>query len=391
MKRKLIGWIKKNTVLYTIYRVFMKAFLQILKLFASVDSHKAFFVSFNGSRYDDSPRAVYEYMLQDSQMKEYRFVWAFRNPEQYKIPKGKKVRFDSFSYIWESITAGIWVTNVSVERGFQYKKKETFYVNTWHGTPLKKLGEESRYLKTEKHRESTKADLYCAQSQYDAEIFCKLFDTELSHMLICDLPRNDVLLGYSERQKNAIRKKLGIPEKKKVLLYMPTFREYWKNADGAYNMYLPFDLKEWQNTLGSEYVILVRFHYLVERDLELENTDGIISVTNYPKLADLYIIADLLIGDYSSAYFDYVVTEKPFLCFAYDRQEYEEKRGLYFPLEGLLCPVTETQEELLKAIKNFDYEAGMERAKQFKRKFAPYAGHATEKVVEQIKYINFKK
>ena len=363
----------------------MNLFLNILRIIAPVDRKKIFFVSFNGTRYDDSPRAIYEAMLQDLQFESFRFVWAFQEPEKYVIAKGKKVGFDAFSYFWESITAGIWVTNVSVERGFCYKKPSTLYINTWHGTPLKRMGKSEVHVETERKREFSKADLYCAQSSYDADIFCDLFHTDLSHMLICDLPRNDELLRYTKEQKSEIRQKLGILQDKKILLYMPTFREYWRNSEGAFDMYLPYDFRKWQEQLGEDYVILVRFHYLVEQDLKIENTDTVFSVTKYPKLADLYAIADILIGDYSSAYFDYAVTEKPFLCFAYDRAEYERKRGLYFPLEELLCPIVETEDALLETLKDFDYEMGVEHAKAFKCRFAPNAGRATQRVIEQIR------
>lgn len=382
MRKWLVTYIKNNKISYKIFIFVSRIIINVLRFIFPVNSKKIFFLSFSGKRYDDSPRMIYEKMICDPEFKDYEYVWGFVTPSDFDIPKGRKVKFNSLFYILESLTASIWITNVSIERGVPYKNSQTIYVNTWHGTPLKVIGQN---LDRKNIIKSSTPDIICAQSKYDANIFCDFFKVNSSKIIIKDLPRNDAINQYADKQKNAIKERLNIPDNRKLILYMPTYREYWKFEDGSYDMNLPIDFGKWDGMLSSEYIVLVRLHYLVEKVINVKKYNSIVSVSDYPVLSDLYAISDLLISDYSSAYFDYSLTEKPFICFAYDRKEYEEKRGVYFPLEDLGCPIVYDEDSLLYLLLHFDYTKGKDISKRFKDIFAPNAGHATEAVIEEIK------
>ena len=93
----------------------------------------------------------------------------------------------------------------------------------------------------------------------------------------------------------------------------------------------------------------------------------------------------MMISDYSSTYFDYSILNRPMLCFAYDKNEYEENRGLYLDLEkDLPCNVCRTEDEVIAEILNLDVADAVERVESFHMKYAPYAGYASQQVVDAI-------
>ena len=202
--------------------------------------------------------------------------------------------------------------------------------------------------------------------------------------MLSDYPRNDDLLTYTKEETSEIKKGLGVPEDKKVILYMPTYRAFTK--DKKNNLYVapPIDLQYWKKTLGSQYVVLFRLHYLVERQLDIPNDGFSYSVTKYPKLNDLYAIADILISDYSSAFFDYSILERPMLCFPYDEKDYIKYTGLYMELGKLPCKIAENEKDLVAALTQIDYKKESERVAKFKMEYAPKAGCAGDIVIKEI-------
>lgn len=181
---------------------------------------------------------------------------------------------------------------------------------------------------------------------------------------------------------------LGISSLKKIILYAPTFREYSRDKFNACYLKPPIDIEKWKKTLGGGYIILFRAHYEVINVLGIRDDDFIKNVSSYPCLNDLIAISDMLISDYSSIYFDYSITEKPMLCFAYDYEEYSEKRGLYLSLHDIMpCNVNLDENSLLEEITRMDIDEYTNKTKIFKNRFAPNAGNATNIVIDKLKEI----
>lgn len=382
LKRTVIKVIKNSSAMYKLYTEIFNWALRIGSCFVPVQK-KILFTSFNGDRYDDSPRVLYEKMIRMPEFAEYDFVWAFRKPDEFEIPIGRKIGFDSFSYYKEAMTSKIWITNVSIERGLHFKRKETIYVNTWHGTPLKKLNDPAT-----KHAFDD-VDVFCVQNDYSEKIMAPLYKLKNDAVLLSDYPRNDGLLTYTKADVLEIKKELGIPEDKIVILYMPTYRAFTK--DKKNNLYVapPINLQYWKKALGNQYVVLFRLHYLVEKQLDIPNDGFSYSVTKYPKLNDLYAVADILISDYSSVFFDYSILERPMLCFPYDKKDYIKYTGLYMGLEKLPCKIAENEKDLVAALTQIDYKKESERVAEFKKEYAPKAGCAGDIVIKEvIKQIN---
>ena len=356
------------------------------------NSHKLIFSAFGGRKFDDSPRAIYEEMMKMQEFDDWIFVWAFVDPDEIEIPRGRKVKIDTISFFLELLSAKVWISNSGIDRGIGISKKSVIKVETWHGSPLKKIaGEENtnsmiRYMR-EECKIPDKETIRCAQSEYDKEILARVMHSSKEAFIMSGLPRNDSLFNYSDVDCKRIKRHLNIPFDKKVLLYIPTYREYIVNEKNETFLELPINFKMWKETLKDKYILLVRAHYAVIASMNIEQNDFVLDVSSYPYINDLYAISDIMISDYSSAYFDYSILDRPILCFAYDLDEYMEKRGLYYKLEEILpCRIDKTENELLDSIKHIDPEESSREVRRFHNKFNVYdKGYASISVINAIK------
>ena len=382
MKQKFVNFLKYNKIAYEIYYRVMSFCINVLKIFIKTDENLILFNSFAGRKYDDSPKAIYEMMRKDSRYNNYRLVWAFHHPEKYDIQW--KIKTDGFKYFVTALSARVWITNSSVERGLNFVGKNTLYFNTWHGTPMKKMGidinigNSSFGSKGENH-----FDIMMSQGDYETDIFCKAFGISKNRFLEAGIPRNDILANHTEAQRQLIRSKLGLREEQRVILYCPTFREYEKDDNLGVVMAPPINLKKWEQLLGSEYILLIRAHYEVSKVMNIEDNLFVRNMTEYPELNDLYIAADILVSDYSSVFFDYSITGKTMLHFCYDYEIYSSKRGMYFDVRDYLSGGT-TEEELIKCIKELTPEVEKDKTKAFRDKYIKYYGQATQTAVDFI-------
>ncbi|QHS24532.1 CDP-glycerol glycerophosphotransferase family protein [Virgibacillus sp. MSP4-1] len=374
-------------------KLFRLIFLLSSKL--PVKNNLVIFESFHGKQYSDSPKAIYEHM------KKYHsanLVWSVDRRytqlfEQWSIPY--MVRFTP-KWFFYFPRAKYWVNNVRFPKWFP-KPKKTTYVQTWHGTPLKKLGVDIKDVKmpgtsTETYHnnfvsEAKKWDILVSPNSYSTEIFKSAFQYN-GKIAETGYPRNDFLYNYSERDVQTVRNKLNIPKDKKVILYTPTWRDNNYYSVGRYKFDIQLNLDLMKDSLGENYVVLVRMHYLVADRIDKNKYgDFVIDVSKYPDISDLYIISDLLITDYSSTFFDFANLKRPILFFAYDLEEYkDELRGFYFDfLNQAPGPIVKTTEELIRKIKLLDEEnpVNSEAFSKFHNKFCSLEdGTSAQKVAE---------
>ena len=382
MKQKLVNFLKYNKAAYAIYFRVMSFCMNVLKLFVKSDDKLILFNSFAGRKYDDSPRAIYEDMRKDPRFKDYKLVWAFHQPEKYDAPH--KIKTDGLNYFKTALAARVWVTNSSVERGLNFKGKHTFYFNTWHGTPMKKMGTDIGADNTSfGNKGDSHFDVMMSQGHFETDVFSRSFGIPKEKFLEAGLPRNDILANYTEEQRQAIRSRLGIKQDQTVILYCPTFREYDKDESLGVVMTPPMDLKKWERELGEGYVLLMRAHYEVSKVMNIEENSFVRNMTDYPDLNDLYIAADILISDYSSVFFDYSITGKPMLHFCYDYEKYSSKRGMYFDIREKISGGL-NEDQVIERIKNIDTIAESKKTILFRDEFVNFYGSAARAAVDCI-------
>ena len=373
MRNKVRNILKSSSLIYNLYFYIISFGLQFIGLFVRTDNNLVLFVSYSGRKYDDSPKVLYEYIKNNNKYLNYKLVWAFENPSNYlEVPDNEKLKIDTFKYYLTALKAGYWITNSSVTRGLRFKKKKTKYVIFQHGTVgIKKLGKDiEKGNKSFKIKKEDNIDMFIIQGKKEKPILEKALNL-YGKIYEYGLPRNDELYEVTDTKIKECRKKLGIPDGKKVIVYTPTFREFYK--DNKLNSYvsMPFDIDKMKKAFNDEYVLVITAHYEVSKMLNIpENDPFVINAFNYPYINDLLISADILISDYSSVVFDYSILERPILCFAYDYEMYMKERGTYTDLNKLFFDgVIKTQDKLIEVIKEMDYEKECKHSKEIKEEY----------------------
>ncbi|MDO4413688.1 MAG: CDP-glycerol glycerophosphotransferase family protein [Erysipelotrichaceae bacterium] len=382
MDSRLVNLIKYSKAIYSVYYYAMNTVFNGMKLFEKTDEKLILFNSFAGRKYDDSPKAIFDLMKEDERFKDYKLVWALHHPEAYETDGAEKIKTDTPEYFKYALRARVWVSNSSFERGLHFKNRNTFFLNTWHGTPIKKMGSDIEHNRSFGAKTMDTIDVMMAQSDFDADVFSRSFGIPKESFLKAGLPRNDQLANYTEADRDEFRKKLGIPEGKKVILYCPTFREYDKDENGVI-LRMPMDLKKWQEKLGNEYVLLFRAHYEVAKAMGIEENEFVRNMTDYPSLNELMIASDLLISDYSSIFIDYSIMDKPMLHYTYDYDQYASLRGMYFDIRDYISG-DDDEDALIDLILNLQFNKEVKKTGIFRNTYVQYYGNAAKAAVECI-------
>lgn len=380
IKAYLMEYVKHNQWAYCVLNSCGKVALGLCRKFVKLDDQLILFNSFGGKKYDDSTKEIYLRMKEDPRFEKYRLLWAFHAPEQ--VPEiTEKIKTDNLFYFITALKARCWITNSAIQRGIEFKGKHTYYFNTWHGTPMKKMG--AAMGKKGNNKILQICDVILAQSRYEAKKMSQAYDIPLETFKIFGLPRNDVLAAAGERETHEMRKKLGIRKDQMVILYAPTFRDYQLDAQSRCTLEIPIDYAYWQETLGENFVFLMRAHYEVAKHTKLPEDSRWRDYSNYPTLNDLMIASDVLISDYSSILFDYSILNRPMFCYTYDFDEYNEKRGLYFDVRNELSSA-EDGNRLAELIANMVVGREQEKCTRFRAHYVEEYGDATRKSVELI-------
>ena len=202
MRLKIINYLKIHPFFTRLIWLLMEAFLIVIGVFVPRKPKTILFSSFGGRRFDDSPRAIYEEICQRPFFDDWRLIWAFTDPDAVQIPRGEKVKIDTFPFFIRLLQSQVWVSNTGITRGINLNRKHVLRVETWHGTPLKKIcGDENQNTIGGKRQFKGPLDastIRCAQSEYDRKLFARLFHAEDKLILLSDLPRNDALLRYTD-------------------------------------------------------------------------------------------------------------------------------------------------------------------------------------------------
>lgn len=375
IKVKIEYLLKHNTFIQSTYKIVFNSLFRILGLFVRIDKDLVLLSSYGGRKFNDSPKVLYDALKQEKPF--LKFVWAFENPEKFFIDC-EKVKIDTPRYFLTALRAKYWITNVNIERGLHFKKKNTIYVNTWHGIPLKLVG---NAVDGRNDFDFSNIDTFCCSGKHDRDIYIRDMQVNPKNILNCGMPRNDELYNVSTDRINEIKKKLKLPIDKKVILYAPTWRE---STDGGSNYEIkpPINIQKWKEVLSDNYIVIFRMHHFTTKLLGLKFDDFILDGSSYSDINELMIISDILISDYSATIFDYSILERPIISFAYDYDSYIKNRGFYMDIEKELPNgLCRTEDELLSRIVSMDFEKESIKAKLFKDKYIEFGGKASEKII----------
>lgn len=390
MVGELKRMIKSSKFLYVLYFAIFSTFLKLLGLFVKTDERLILFVVYGGQRYDDSPRFVYEYMKTHKRYNKFIYVWAFIKPDEIEGDIRYKIKIDTLKYFITALKAKYWVTNSSVSRGLDFKKRDTVNVMFPHGiTGIKYVGNDlegdnKSFVSKSKKKE---ADIIALGGKNELNIIRRVWNINGAKIIKKGLPRNDELVNWKIADVEALKKKLNIAQGKKVILYAPTFREYNKDSQLFNYLKPPFNFDYWYKELGDKYVLLFTAHYEVAKLLNFpENHPFVVNAFKYPRINDLMLISDILISDYSSIIFDYSILERPILSYAYDYELYKRERGIYDGYENMFMRgIFKKEKEIVAYIKMINYEEECIHTKKYiKDKYVIANGRSTEECVRHI-------
>ena len=372
----------------------------------NIEPRTATFTSFLGLSYNGSPRAIYEHLLSDPRFADWRFTWAFATPavaiEEFTALLDERTTVVTYrsGKFHRAVTRGAWYVTNSLPADYLQTRQGQALLQTWHGTPFKRLGADiidatsnatnskneivSRY-----RRAGHQATYFLSSSQFTSDKFASAFllsaEDAASKILPLGNPRNDVLAQSSGSARDETRARLGVSADRTAILYTPTWRDDSHSAGQGFVHALDVDLDLLHRELGKDHVLLFRTHYLIANTLDFSRWgDFVVDVSGYPEINDLYAASDLLVTDYSSAVFDYVITDKPMVFLMQDLEQYRDTvRGLYFDPDKLPGPIVRDTAGLAAAARSTRERASAEQTKRavFRANFSTWDdGGASERV-----------
>ncbi|WP_186777370.1 bifunctional glycosyltransferase/CDP-glycerol:glycerophosphate glycerophosphotransferase [Streptomyces salinarius] len=320
-----------------------------------------------------------------------RRVWAVRADSSSRVPQGVDfVRVGSRQY-WAAVARAKYLVNNVNFADSVVKREGQIHVQTHHGTPLKTMGLDQQKYPASTNMNFNKLlercdrwDYSISSNRHSSVIWERVYPCSYT-TLETGYPRNDVLVNAGSEEVRAARAALGLADSTKAFLYMPTHREYQPGFTPS------LDLGRFAREIGPDTVLLVRGHYFYSDSPhvdELRRTGRVVDVSGHARVEELYLAADALITDYSSAMFDYAVLDRPIISYVPDWDVYSAVRGTYFNLlQEPPGAVATTQAELLKLLSSGAYDSP-ETTKlrdAFRRRFCEFDdGHAAERVVRRV-------
>lgn len=363
----------------------------MFSLFSLLPMNKKKIVVMNEAGIGDSPKYIIWELLKRKVDFEYRWII---NHKEANVPNEiLQVGNNSVKSIYEFATAHVIIR--SSKGGAPYKKRKNQYViQTWHASFSPKLLEgdpnahiNRQYLQNSK-ADSEFTDLFISNSpaqtrEYKENFWCKC------EILEKGLPRNDFYLKYrySKEKKDRLKKKIGLSQTKRVLLYAPTFRD--NGARDCYKVNIDSLLKCLTTKFGGEWCIAIRMHpNFVEGDELFTYNDRCVDVSHYPNSQELILASEILVTDYSTMMNDASLCGTPVFLYATDIEKYKKIRGLKKEYFSYPFPMSYNQKELEGNILSFNEQSYKTKVIDFNQKYAAYdSGHASESVADKIRAV----
>lgn len=354
------------------------------------------FESHRGLSFSCNPK--YLYLEVQKQLPHFKCIWSFASKKAIPVTVNYSVKRFGLRYYYYLSRSKYLVNNASFLPDIPYRDNQV-YINTQHGTPLKKMGSDMQNLtedsaskrKDQMTSMTYKWNLLASPNQHSSDVFRRCFKYE-GPIAESGYPRNDIFYAQdAEDRVIKIKSELGIPQDKKIILYAPTWRDT-KSKTIDKNFKLKLDLQRLSNLFSEKFVILLRLHHLISNKLDIpESLEGFsfnMSSNKYD-MQELLLVADVLITDYSSVMFDYANLDRHQIFFTYDYDEYASAgRGVYFDLKKIAPgPVVSSSSEVEKCIENIDvdYEKYTKKRMEFKRAFCEYeTGNAAHNIVRKV-------
>ncbi len=372
-----------------------------------VDENLIFYSSHQGAGMLCGPYAIFRKLMDSREFDNYTHVWQINDPAEQKQLKKEycdwtNVRFvekNSDGYFKALTRAKYIIVNNTIPFYFT-KKPEQVYVNTWHGIPLKTLGydvPDGKFTTRNMTRNFMLTDYLISPCRFMTKIYLesyKLGGVYTGKLIENGYPRNDMLFDTKRDDivEKLINRGIAIDDKKKIILYAPTWKgASFDKADKDIARYDEFCDYLYDHIDTEKYQILVKPHPMVYRLLSKEEKQSGRYVPQSIDTDELMSVTDVLVSDYSSIFFDFLLTDRPIIFYIPDLESYREYRGMYFGLHELPGPYSGDMGDIAEwinragTIRN-EYGSAYEKMKTWSCEFDD--GKVTGKVIDFILHGN---
>ena len=363
----------------------------VLVNFVRIKNKSITFVSFGTSPYGCNPRAILEEML--AQKLPYKYHWVNKDNIQHTdIPECvSQVRNKSWAARKAIASSRVWIENSHVNV-FPERKPNQFFIQTWHGSfGNKTLGDMSLLKNRRWQRDGESSakitSFLLSNSTFENDFYRRAYwkDTPI---IVTGHPRNDIFFKAMDDSSADIKMKLFNDKNVNVVLYAPTFRDANHND---------FELPDFSSILAAlqqrfagEWAFILRFHHLDNTNktkVKKFESKNIVIDDNSLDMNVLYPFIDVLISDYSSVLYDFLLSGKPAFVYAPDYSHYASNvRGLCYPLESTPFAIATDNAGLLENISRHDAAAYRDKVNLFlSNKGCIEDGYASKRVVAKIR------
>lgn len=361
-----------------------------------VKPQKVVFINYHGKGYGDSLKYICNVLLSQEEQN-LDIVWIVRKElttQIESIPKGIRIAYyNSFSGIYEMSTAKVWVANCR-KLFCAFKKKNQYYIQTWHACMTLKLVEGDAFDKLDRRyrycaiRDTRYCDLMISNSDVCTKMYRRAFWYK-GEILECGCPRNDILVNPPRGLRESLRNHLGIKADEAVVMYAPTFRAT-KGIDPYIHSFSVLD-ESLERMIREVYTQFASIKYLVrlhpnmsENNFFIKESD-VIDASAYPDMQELMLIADIVITDYSSTSIEFSMQRRPVFLYMPDIELYQKERGLFFQTSELPYSVAVNLEDLARNIREFNWNDYLTRLDDFlSRNGVQEYGTASRAVADRI-------
>ncbi|EJO7113252.1 CDP-glycerol glycerophosphotransferase family protein [Staphylococcus pseudintermedius] len=364
----------------------------------SIKPHQILYQVRDGKSITDSPYAIFLGLNAHETFSNYQHIWVVDHPDTLVFYQEKFKVFQNVSFVikesneyLKALTESKFLINNATFPAYFTKKPQQIYINTWHGTPLKHMGfDVKNNLKGSQNtmKNFLASDYMISPNAHTTNIFKHAFKLDglySGEILEIGYPRIDLTINTTANEaREYLAEHLNL-KKNPIILYCPTWRG--KNVNDPENSLLNVfeEIKLLNQKLPHQ--VLVKVHpFVYSKAKEMPELKPYL-VPDFLDTNQLMPAVDLMITDYSSIFFDFLVTDKPIVFYVPDLDKYQNERGVYIDLCALPGPVADNIQDVITLVSNESYKDADVQGKyaKFKHNFVNYEnGSVTERLIESV-------
>ncbi|EJD8478842.1 CDP-glycerol glycerophosphotransferase family protein [Staphylococcus pseudintermedius] len=364
----------------------------------SIKPHQILYQVRDGKSITDRPYAIFLGLNAHETFSNYQHIWVVDHPDTLVFYQEKFKVFQNVSFVikesneyLKALTESKFLINNATFPAYFTKKPQQIYINTWHGTPLKHMGfDVKNNLKGSQNtmKNFLASDYMISPNAHTTNIFKHAFKLDglySGEILEIGYPRIDLTINTTANEaREYLAEHLNL-KKNPIILYCPTWRG--KNVNDPENSLLNVfeEIKLLNQKLPHQ--VLVKVHpFVYSKAKEMPELKPYL-VPDFLDTNQLMPAVDLMITDYSSIFFDFLVTDKPIVFYVPDLDKYQNERGVYIDLCALPGPVADNIQDVITLVSNESYKDADVQGKyaKFKHNFVNYEnGSVTERLIESV-------